>query len=192
MSTPRSTHRSRSCKRCVDVPAGEQITADMLRTVDVDVDSSVNVIAGDRLDSLVGQLREGADRVRFAGHRRGAPAVTPGRPPERRSSPSRSRTVRCRSACASGSRSCWSFRAMARTPIRASSRSRAEWSDCRSTSSALGRQSLSVEVAAADAATMAAADDVRVVLVEPTRTRRLPRSPRTARTASRDHRRDRR
>jgi hypothetical protein len=36
------------------------------------------------------------------------------------------------------------------------------------TSSALGLQSLSVEVAAADAATIAAADDVRVVLVEPT------------------------
>jgi hypothetical protein len=35
------------------------------------------------------------------------------------------------------------------------------------TSSALGLQSLSVEVAAADAATIAAADDVRVVLVEP-------------------------
>jgi hypothetical protein len=36
------------------------------------------------------------------------------------------------------------------------------------TSSALGLQSLSVEVAASDAAAIAAADDVRVVLVEPT------------------------
>ncbi len=27
-----------------DVPAGEQITADMLRTVDVDADSTVNVV----------------------------------------------------------------------------------------------------------------------------------------------------
>jgi hypothetical protein len=35
------------------------------------------------------------------------------------------------------------------------------------TSSALGLQSLSVEVATADAASIAAADDVRVVLVEP-------------------------
>jgi hypothetical protein len=35
------------------------------------------------------------------------------------------------------------------------------------TSSALGMQSLSVEVAAADAAIVAAADDVRVVLLEP-------------------------
>jgi hypothetical protein len=35
------------------------------------------------------------------------------------------------------------------------------------TSSALGLQSLSVEVAAADAVALAAADDVRVVLVEP-------------------------
>jgi hypothetical protein len=35
------------------------------------------------------------------------------------------------------------------------------------TSSALGLQSLSVEVVTTDAATVAAADDVRVVLVEP-------------------------
>ena len=39
----------------VDVPAGSQITADMLRTVDVDVDSSVNVIAGSDLPAVVGQ-----------------------------------------------------------------------------------------------------------------------------------------
>ena len=37
-----------------DVPAGEQLTADMLRTVEVDADSTVNLVAGDQLDSLVG------------------------------------------------------------------------------------------------------------------------------------------
>ena len=37
-----------------DVPAGEQITTDMLRSVDVDADSSVNVVSADRLDSLIG------------------------------------------------------------------------------------------------------------------------------------------
>ena len=39
----------------VDVPAGAQITSDMLRTVDVDVDSTVNVVAGDDLATVVGQ-----------------------------------------------------------------------------------------------------------------------------------------
>ncbi|MGB0111954.1 MAG: SAF domain-containing protein, partial [Ilumatobacteraceae bacterium] len=37
-----------------DVPAGAQITSDMLRTVDAEVDSTVNVIAGDQLDALIG------------------------------------------------------------------------------------------------------------------------------------------
>ena len=37
-----------------DVPAGEQLTSDMLRTVEVDADSTVNLVAGDQLDSLVG------------------------------------------------------------------------------------------------------------------------------------------
>ena len=35
----------------VDVPAGAQISADMLRTVDVDVDPSVNVVGGEELGS---------------------------------------------------------------------------------------------------------------------------------------------
>ncbi len=38
-----------------DVPAGEQITADMLRTVDADVDSTVNTIGGADMQSLIGQ-----------------------------------------------------------------------------------------------------------------------------------------
>ena len=38
-----------------DVAAGEAITSDMLRTVDVDVDATVNVIDGADLQSLVGQ-----------------------------------------------------------------------------------------------------------------------------------------
>ena len=38
-----------------NIPAGTQVTAEMLRTVDVDVDSSVPVVAGDDLPSLIGQ-----------------------------------------------------------------------------------------------------------------------------------------
>lgn len=38
-----------------DVPAGAQITSDMLRTVDVDVDGTVNVIAGAEIGTLIGQ-----------------------------------------------------------------------------------------------------------------------------------------
>ncbi len=38
-----------------DVPAGTRLTADMLRTVEVDVDRSVNVVAGADLSTMIGQ-----------------------------------------------------------------------------------------------------------------------------------------
>jgi hypothetical protein len=38
-----------------DVPAGELITADMLRTVDVDADPTVNLVSGTDLGTIVGQ-----------------------------------------------------------------------------------------------------------------------------------------
>ena len=39
-----------------DVPAGEVLTNDMLRTVDVQLDGSVEAIAGDDLEQIVGQF----------------------------------------------------------------------------------------------------------------------------------------
>ena len=150
-----------------DIPAGEQITTDMLRTVDVDVDSTVNVIAGDRLDSLVGsyaKVRLVSGSLVTAEALQPTPLVTPGAsvvaiqvadgalpiglrervpvllvvPDDRTAADSATTSVSGR---------------VVGLPT--------------DTSSALGLQSLSVEVAAADAATIAAADDVRVVLVEP-------------------------
>ena len=38
-----------------NIPAGAQVTADMFRTVDVDVDSSVPTIGGEQLPALIGQ-----------------------------------------------------------------------------------------------------------------------------------------
>ena len=64
-----------------DIPAGEQITTDMLRTVDVDVDSTVNVIAGDQLDSLVGsyaKVRLVSGSLVTAEALQPTPLVTPG------------------------------------------------------------------------------------------------------------------
>ena len=45
-----------SAVQAVDnIPAGAQVTAEMFRTVDVDVDSSVPTVSADRLPTLIGQ-----------------------------------------------------------------------------------------------------------------------------------------
>ena len=151
-----------------DIPAGQQITADMLRTVDADVDPSVNVIAGDRLDALVGsyaEVRLVAGSLVTAEALQPAPLVTTG-----------ASVVAIQVADGSlpiGLRE--------RVPVLLVVPADRSGDDLGvtsipgrvvglpiDTSSALGLQSLSVEVAAADAATIAAADDVRVVLIEPT------------------------
>jgi hypothetical protein len=150
-----------------DVPAGEQITADMLRTVDADVDSTVNVIAGDRLDSLVGsyaRVRLVAGSLVTAEALQPTPLITAG-------------TSVVAIQVADGS---LPIGLRERVPVLLVVPGDGSATDAGAvsvagrvvglpteTSSALGLQSLSVEVAAADAATIAAADDVRVVLVEP-------------------------
>jgi hypothetical protein len=150
-----------------DVPAGELITADMLRTVDVDVDSTVNVITGDRIDSLVGsyaKVRLVAGSLVTVEALQPTPLVSAG-------------TSVVAIQVADGS---LPIGLRERVPVLLVVPG--DGSDAGAgavsvagrvvglptdTSSALGLQSLSVEVAAADAATIAAADDVRVVLVEP-------------------------
>ncbi len=150
-----------------DVPAGEQITGDMLRTVEVDADSTVNLVEGDRLDGLVGsyaKVRLVSGSLVTGESIQTGPLVAPG-----------SSVVAIQVADGSlpiGLRE--------RVPVmlvipadRGATDSTTVSVDGRivglptETSSALGLQSLSIEVAAADAATVAAADDVRVVLVEP-------------------------
>jgi hypothetical protein len=151
-----------------DVPAGEQITADMLRTVDADVDTTVNVIAGDRLDSLVGsyaKVRLVAGSLVTDAALQPTPLVTPGTSVVAIQVADGSLPVGLRERVpvmlvvpADGS-------GPEISPTSISGRVVGLPTD---TSSALGVQSLSVEVATSDAATIAAADDVRVVLVEPT------------------------
>lgn len=47
---------STSAVQAIDnIPAGAQVTAEMFRTVDVDVDSSVPTVDGDQLSTIVGQ-----------------------------------------------------------------------------------------------------------------------------------------
>jgi hypothetical protein len=148
-----------------DVPAGAQITADMLRTVDIDADSSVNVVSADRLDSLVGayaKVRLVSGSLVTSQSLQSAPLVAPG-----------SSVVAIPVADGSlpaGLRE--------RVPVLLVIPGRTDDAPVVSvpgrvvglpveTSSALGLRSLSVEVGAGDATTVAAADDVRVVLVEP-------------------------
>jgi hypothetical protein len=149
-----------------DIPAGEQLTADMFRTVDVEADSTVNLVAGDRIGSLVGsyaKVRVVAGSLVAADALQATPLVTPG-----------TSVVAIRVADGSlpiGLRE--------RVPVQlVVADDRAGGGGATSingrvvglpsdTSSALGMRSLSVEVAAAEAAIVAAADDVRVVLLEP-------------------------
>jgi hypothetical protein len=150
-----------------DVPAGEQITADMLRTVDVDVDSTVNVIAGDRLDSLVGsyaKVRLVAGSLVTVEALQTAPLVTAGASVVAIQVSDGSLPIGLRERVPvllvvpdDGSDTDAGVVSVAGRVVGLPT----------DTSSALGLQSLSVEVAAGDAATIAAADDVRVVLVEP-------------------------
>jgi SAF domain len=148
-----------------DVPAGARITSDMLRTVDVDAESTVNVVSADRLESLIGtyaKVRLVAGSLVTSQSVQASPLVTPG-----------SAVVAIQvadGALPAGLRE--------RVPILLVMPGRTAEESVASvpgrvvglpveTASALGLRSLSVEVAAADAATVAAADDVRVVLVEP-------------------------
>ena len=150
-----------------DIPAGEQITADMLRTVDVEADSTVNLVAADRVESLLGtyaKVRLVAGSLVTQEALQTTPLVTPG-------------TSVVAIQVAEGS---LPIGLRERVPVqlvvstdRGTDGGGTTSIDGRvvglptDTTSALGMQSLSVEVGASDAAVVAAADDVRVVLVQP-------------------------
>lgn len=151
-----------------DVPAGTQITIDMLRTVDVDADPTVNLIDGDRLDSLVGsyaKVRLVSGSLVTDESLQATSLVTPGNSVVAIQVTDGSLPIGLRE----------------RVPVVIVIPADRSAPDGRivsvpgrvvglptETASALGLLSLSVEVAAADAATVAAADDARVVLLEPT------------------------
>lgn len=150
-----------------DVAAGEQLTGTMFRTVDVDADASVNLIEGDRLDSLIGsyaKVRLVAGSLVTAEAVQATPLVTPGMSVVAIQVADGSLPVGLRE----------------RVPVVLVIPADRSTDDAGITSisgrvvglptdttSALGLQSLSIEVAADEAAMVAAADDVRVVLVEP-------------------------
>lgn len=150
-----------------DVPAGQQITADMLRTTDVDADSTVNLVPGEQVDSLIGRyakVRLVSGSLITAEAVQDLPLVRPGSavlaiPVSEGALPIGLRervpvvlVIRASTPEASPT-------TVAGTVVGLPT----------STNSALGVQSLSVEVDLADAPQVAAADDVRVVLVEPDR-----------------------
>ncbi len=152
-----------------DVAAGEQITFDMFRAVDVDADSTVNLIAGERLDSLVGsyaKVRLVAGSLVTPESLQTAPLVTPGSSVVAIQVADGALPIGLRERVAvllviPDERSVDDAVGVTSVPGRVVGLPT-------DTTSALGLLSLSVEVAAGDAATVAAADDVRVVLVEPT------------------------
>jgi hypothetical protein len=145
-----------------DVPAGTQLTVDMLRIVDVDADPTVNLVAGDRLDQLVGSYA----RVRLVS----GSLVT-----DEALQPSPLVTAGNAVVAIQVDEGALPIGVRERVPVVLVIPGESEPTSIdgrvvglpTDTKSALGVQSLSVEVASADAARIAAADDVRVVLVEP-------------------------
>ena len=145
-----------------DVPAGEQLTSEMLRTVEVNADSTVNLVAGDQLDSLVGsyaKVRLVSGSLVTAEALQSTPLVSAGSSVVAIQVGEGTLPIGVRERAA----------IVLVIPDEAGPTS----IDARvvglpvATGSALGVESLSVEVDQNDAATVAAADDVRVVLVEP-------------------------
>lgn len=148
-----------------DVPAGEQITADMLRTTDVDADSTVNLVPGDGLDGLIGRyakVRLVSGSLITANALQDGPLVRPGSAVVAIQVAEGTLPIGLRervpvllvvgSSTAGGTPTTVTGRVVG-LPV--------------ATTSALGVESLSIEVDLTDAPRIAAADDVRVVLVEP-------------------------
>jgi hypothetical protein len=148
-----------------DVPAGEQITADVLRTTDVDADSTVNLVPGEQLDSLIGRyakVRLVSGSLITAEAVQDGPLVRPG-----------NAIVAIQVADGTlpiGLRERVPILLVVGDPAAEDPPTTVTGRVVglpTATTSALGVESLSVEVGLVDAPMIAAADDVRVVLVEP-------------------------
>jgi hypothetical protein len=146
-----------------DVPAGAEITADMLRPVDVAADGTVNLVPAARLDSIVGsyaKVRLVSGSLVASEALQATPLVASGSAVVAIQVPDGALPVGLRERVPV-------LLVIPRTdeaPLEVAGRVvglpvAAE--------SGLGTTSLSIEVAAGDASTLAAADDVRVVLVPP-------------------------
>jgi len=152
-----------------DIPAGEQLTADMFRTVNIDdADSTVNLIDADQLGAVVGdyaKVRLVSGSLATWEALQSSPLVGEGNAVVAIQVPEGALPVGLREQVPIE---------LVIPPDRSTADSATIVISARvvalptATANALGAQSLSVELAAADAATVAAADDVRVVLSEPT------------------------
>ena len=147
-----------------DVPAGELITPDMLRTVEADLDGSVDVVAGENLHQVIGRyarVRLVSGALVTARSLQSAPLLGDGTAVLAISVPHGALPIGLRE------------RSAVQLVLPADDGEAVRTLDGRvvglpsTPEGAIGTQSLSIEVAALDAPTIAAADDVRVVLVEP-------------------------
>lgn len=147
-----------------DVPAGTQLTADMLRAVDVDADSTVNLVPGDRMEALVGsyaKVRIVAGSLVTGEQLQATPLVTDGR-------------AIVAVKVAEGSLPAGLRERVPVLVVVPANDGEPTSIEARvvglpaSPSSALGVQSLSLEVGRDDAVRIAAANDVRIVLLSPT------------------------
>lgn len=148
-----------------DIPAGDQLRPDDLRIVDVEVDDAVNVIPGDRLDSLVGnyaKVRIVSGSLVVDESLQTTPLVEPGRSVVAVVVPPAELPVGLRE----------------RVPVQVVLPPRADTGEIgvieartvglpADVGDTLGARSVSLEVDLVDAPRVAAADDVRLVLVEP-------------------------
>lgn len=150
-----------------DIPAGTQITPDMLRSVDADLDDSIEAISANQLDAISGRfakVRIVSGSLVSANSLQSDPLVTAGRSVvalqvSRGALPVGLRERSRVQLVVPGARSIDALDA----PTVVEGRTVGLPVDA---NSALGTVSLSVEVDALDAPTIAAADDVRVVLLE--------------------------
>ena len=150
-----------------DVPAGTQLTSDMVRTVDVDVDASVNVVG--RIDEVLGsyaKVRLVSGSLVTGEALQGSPLVTEGHAVVALLVPEGSLPVGVRERVPVDLVRPAAFVAgqPPAPPLVVPGRVVGLPTE---SSSVLGEQSLSVEVTVADSALVASADDVRIVLSAP-------------------------
>lgn len=148
----------------VDIPAGTEVTADMLRSVEIDVGDTVQTVSSDDVALVTGRyakVRIVSGSLVTTPALQSDPLVTPGHSVVAITVPAGALPIGLRE------------RSVVRLVLAATNEQLARDVDGRmvglptDAGSALGERSLSVEVATDDAVLVAASDDVRVILLEP-------------------------
>jgi SAF domain len=149
-----------------DVPAGTQLSAGDLRIIEVSVDSSLAVVPSSQMVAIVGQyakVRIVAGSLVATPMLQGAPLVAPGAAIVAVSVPSGELPVGLRER----SRVLLVFPQSSAADVAPEPVEGRVVGLPQSTDTVTGRESLSIEVAVGDAAVLAAAAEVRVVLLDP-------------------------